>query len=292
MKLTINQVTRSYKGKKAVDDVTCELTPGVYGLIGPNGAGKTTLMRMLADVLKPTEGEITLNGESIRVLDDRYRDLIGYLPQDCGFYSYFTASKFLRYMAALKGMGRREADRRIDELLDLMNLREQKHQRIGKFSGGMKQRLGIAQALLNDPKILILDEPTAGLDPKERIRFRNLLSDLAGDRIVIVSTHIISDMESMAKEVLLLKEGRLVKKEEPEEILKELDGKVWQLSAKADELPELTRRYLVGRVQRKGDGLKARVISKEAPIGSASRETPQLEDIYLYYFGDSPESED
>ncbi|UVI33730.1 ABC transporter ATP-binding protein [Paenibacillus spongiae] len=291
MKLTLENVTRTYKGRIAVDDITCELTPGVYGLIGPNGAGKTTLMRMLADVLKPSRGGIAVNGEDIRRLDDRYRDLIGYLPQDCGFYSYFTACRFLQYMASLKGLNKREADIRIDELLQSVHLQEQKHHKIGKLSGGMKRRLGIAQALLNNPKILILDEPTAGLDPKERVRFRNLLSDISGERIVLLSTHIISDIEYIAKEVLLLRNGRLVKKEAPETILQELSGKVWHVTAPASELPVLAGRYIIGNLQRRGQEIEARVIAEQTPPGLASLQPPRLEDIYLYYFGDSPESE-
>ena len=292
MKLTIQNITRTYKDKRAVDDVSCELTPGVYGLIGPNGAGKTTLMRMLADVLKPSRGEIAVNGENIRTLDERYRDLIGYLPQDCGFYGYFTACRFLQYMSTLKGISKRKADRKIDELLQLVNLSEHKHHKIGKFSGGMKRRLGIAQALLNDPKILILDEPTSGLDPKERVRFRNLLSDISGERIVILSTHIISDIEYIAKEVLLLKDGKLVKQEAPETILQELQGKVWMITAPAGELPELERSYIIGNLQRRGQQIEARVISDRVPANAAAMQPPRLEDIYLYYFGDCPDVEE
>lgn len=291
MKLNIRHVTRIYKNKKAIDDVSCELTPGVYGLIGPNGAGKTTLMRILADVLRPTSGHIEANGERTQVLGERYRDLLGYLPQDCGFYSYFTANRFLQYMASLKGIGKLKADRKINELLNLVNLEEQKHQKISKFSGGMKRRLGIAQALLNDPTILILDEPTAGLDPKERIRFRNLLSDISGERIVLLSTHIISDIEYIAKEILILKDGRLARQEAPEAILRELEGKVWTIHAAARQLPELSARFLVGNVQRRGDTIEARVIAEERPEGTATPQQPRLEDIYLYYFGDQPESE-
>lgn len=292
MKLTIKNVTRAYKGKIAVEEVSCELTPGVYGLIGPNGSGKTTLMRMLSDILKPLHGEIFVNGENIRILDDRYRDLIGYLPQDCGFYNYFTANRFLQYMSSLKGLSKREADLKIDKLLRLVHLQEQKDQKIGKFSGGMKRRLGIAQALLNDPKILILDEPTAGLDPKERVHFRNLLSEVSGDRIVILSTHIISDIEYIAKEVLVLKNGRLVKQEAPETILQELNGKVWSITAPEYELPELMKNYIMGNLQRRGQEVEARVISNEKPSGIASMQSPRMEDIYLYYFGDSPHTEE
>jgi len=292
LKLNIRHVSRIYKHKKAIDDVCCELTPGVYGLIGPNGAGKTTLVRMLADVLRPTSGHIEVNGERTQALGERYRGLLGYLPQDCGFYSYFTANRFLKYMASLKGIGKREVDGRINELLKLVSLEEQKHQKIGKFSGGMKRRLGIAQALLNDPKILILDEPTAGLDPKERIRFRNLLSDISGERIVLLSTHIISDIEYIAKEILILKDGRLARQEAPEAILRELEGKVWTINAAARQLPELSACYMVGNVQRRGDMIEARVIAEERPEGTAVAQQPRLEDIYLYYFGDLPEGKE
>jgi len=286
VKLTTSHLTRAYKGKIALHDVSTELTTGVYGLIGPNGAGKTTFMRMLADVLRPTSGEICINGHNIRSLNERYRDLLGYLPQDCGMYSYFTAYRFLKYMSALKGMERNEADRKISELLSLVSLSDHQNTKIGKFSGGMKRRLGIAQALLNDPKLLILDEPTAGLDPKERVRFRNLLSDISGERIVLLSTHIITDIEYIAKEVLVLKEGALVKQQSPDTILRQLEGKVWHIIVPAHRLEELEKQYVIGNLQRKGNQIEARIITDGKPTDDAVAQAPRLEDIYLYYFGE------
>lgn len=286
VKLTIDHLSRTFKGKVAINDISTELTRGVYGLIGPNGAGKTTFMRMLADVLRPTGGDICLNGISIRQLKERYRDVIGYLPQDCGMYPYFTAYRFLSYMAALKGLNRDTAERKIHELLALVNLSEQTYLKIGKFSGGMKRRLGIAQALLNDPKVLILDEPTAGLDPKERVRFRNLLSDISGDRIVLLSTHIITDIEYIAKEVLILKDGAIIRQESPDAILGELMGKVWQINVPASRLAELERQYVIGNLQRKGDQIEARIISDHPVVAGGTPQPPRLEDIYLYYFGE------
>jgi ABC-2 type transport system ATP-binding protein len=288
LNLNIEHLTRTYKDKTAVDDVSAQLTAGIYGLIGPNGAGKTTLMRMLASVLNPSSGTIYLDDEDIQTMDYRYRDLIGYLPQECGFYHYYTAYRFLKYIAALKGLNKHQAAPKIDELLELVNLTNEKNKKIASFSGGMKRRLGIAQALLNDPKILILDEPTAGLDPKERVRFRNLLSDISGDRIVILSTHIITDIEYIAKEVLILKDGKLMKQEAPESILNELRDKVWQVTATASEIQRLEQKYTIGNILRKGQDIEARIISDTRPASNAVQQTPRLEDIYLYYFGENP----
>lgn len=210
MELSLDRLSKQYGSKIAVDSISATLTPGVYGLLGANGAGKTTLMRMLCGILEPTSGEVLFNDHKITAMGATYRNMLGYLPQDFGYYPNYTAMEFMLYMAALKGIPRNIAVKRIKKLLTTVDLNHVASKRIRTFSGGMKQRVGIAQALLNNPKVLILDEPTAGLDPKERVRFRNLLSEYAGDKIVILSTHIVSDIEAIADEVLLMKKGRIV----------------------------------------------------------------------------------
>lgn len=208
MELVLDRVTKQYQNKIAVDRITLGLRPGVIGLLGANGAGKTTLMRMICGILRPTNGTITFDG--LDVSEEDYRDVLGYLPQDFGYYPNFTGRKFLEYMATLKGIDKKTAERKCDELLKLVNLTDVQYKKIKTYSGGMKQRLGIAQAVLNNPKILVLDEPTAGLDPKERVRFRNLIAELGNDRIVILSTHIVSDVEQIANRILMIKEGQLI----------------------------------------------------------------------------------
>ncbi len=284
MNLTIEGITKIFKDKVAVNNFNTELTRGVYGLLGPNGSGKTTLIRIIADILMPTKGRVLVNGEDIRVMDERYRDILGYLPQQFGMYKYFTAEKFLMYMASLKGLEKEYAHKKIEEVLEIVNLGEDKKRKIGTFSGGMKQRLGIAQAILNDPKILILDEPTSGLDPKERIRFRNLISEISKDKTVILSTHIVTDIEYVAKEVLLLKEGVLIKKEKPEDLLMELEGKVWRAEIPETALESLKEKYTIGNILRKGSGVEVKILAEEKPIFNASVVSPGFEDLYLYYF--------
>jgi len=212
MELSLDRLSKQYGSKIAVDNISTTLTPGVYGLLGANGAGKTTLMRMLCGILEPSSGEVFFNDREITSMGASYRNILGYLPQDFGYYPNYTAMEFMLYMAALKGIPNHIAVKRIKKLLSTVDLSHVASKRIKTFSGGMKQRVGIAQALLNNPKILILDEPTAGLDPKERVRFRNLLSEYAGDKIVILSTHIVSDIEAIADEVLLMKKGRIVQR--------------------------------------------------------------------------------
>ena len=284
MELCIDRLTKQYGHKLAVDRVDLELHRGVYGLLGANGAGKTTLMRMLCGILAPTSGEIRWGGREIGSLGEEYRSLLGYLPQDFGYYPEFTAEKFLLYLAALKGIGKVQAGQKMLELLDLVGLSEERKHKIRTFSGGMKQRLGIAQALLNDPEILILDEPTAGLDPKERVRFRNLISACARDRIVLLSTHIVSDVEYIAGEILIMKEGRLIHRGAPDAITHEIDGKVWECRVDPARAEELCSRYNVGNLKNVGNKTILRIIKDEKPMEEAVPAEASLEDLYLYYF--------
>ena len=228
MELTLDRLTREFGPKIAVDRVSATLAPGVYGLLGANGAGKTTLMRMVCGVLRPTSGEVRYDGAPVERMGDAYRALLGYLPQDFGYYPEFTALDFMEYMAALKGLSRGDARDRSLALLDRVGLAGEEHRRIRTFSGGMRQRLGIAQAVLNDPEVLVLDEPTAGLDPKERVRFRNLIAGFAQDKIVLLSTHIVSDVEYIADEILMMRAGSVVLSGAPSELVAEARGRVWE----------------------------------------------------------------
>lgn len=283
--LKIENITKKYNNSFALLQVNCELSEGIYGLLGPNGAGKSTLMRILVDVLQTTSGRITYNGADVSTLGESYRDLLGYLPQSFGGYNNFTAEKFLRYVAALKGIEGKDAIVRVDELLELVGLNDVKKKKLRGFSGGMIQRVGIAQALLNDPKVLILDEPTAGLDPSERIRFRGILSELSKDKIIILSTHIVSDIEYVANEVLLLKAGELIKKKPPTALLAELDGKVWSMIlTEMDFLQQKDSLKLVN-THHLQDKVEVRVVSAVKPNDNAVAVLPRMEDIYVYYFG-------
>ena len=282
MKLTIEGVGKRYKGDFwGLKNFTLELEAGVLGLLGPNGAGKSTLMRILATITRPTEGRALWNGTDIVRSPDGLRAELGYLPQDFGVYPNLNAVEFLEYMAAVKGLDRAAAARRIEELLVLVNLTEARKRPLGGYSGGMKQRIGIAQALLNDPRLLIVDEPTVGLDPEERVRFRNLLSDLGGERIVILSTHIVSDVEAVATGIAVMDRGRLLAYAEPEELLRRVEGRVWEWVIPSAELPSARERWKISSTVRRADGVHARVVSEVPPPG-AKPLPPSLEDAYLH----------
>jgi ABC-2 type transport system ATP-binding protein len=282
MELSVDRLTKHYGSKIAVDCVSVALKPGIYGLLGENGAGKTTLMRMLCAILESTSGEVFLDGREIVSMGVEYRDILGYLPQDFGYYPNYTAREFLLYMAALKGIPRDRAKKRAEELLEVAGLSEVAAKKIKTFSGGMKQRVGIAQALLNHPKLLILDEPTAGLDPKERVRFRNLISDYAADRIVILSTHIVSDIEAIADEVLLMKKGKLVSQGTVSELTKEAEGKVWELTVSPAEAKSWQERAAVANLRHEGEQVVLRIIAEDKPEEGAVPCEAGLEDLYLY----------
>lgn len=288
MELAIDRLTKQYKNKIAVDRVSIKLKPGVYGLLGANGAGKTTLMRMICDIQNPTSGQIKYNGTDIKELGEDYRQVLGYLPQDFGYYPDFTAYDFLMYIAALKGLSKEKAEMRVNELLQIVNLENEKKQKVKTFSGGMKQRLGIAQAMLNNPKILILDEPTAGLDPKERVKFRNLISSFSQDKIVILSTHIVSDIEFIADEIIVMKAGKKILTGTPEELLQDLRGSVWKCVAyDKKEVEMLNHKYCIINIHQENNTTELRIVSRQKPTVNAVNIEPNLEDLYLAYFQDN-----
>ena len=288
MELQIDHLSKRFRNKAAVDSVTLTLTPGVWGLLGANGAGKTTLMRMIAGILPPTSGEVLYNGTPARVLGEQYRSIFGYLPQDFGFPAGSTVQDYLEYVAALKGLSPRESRRKIGELLERVSLSDVRGKKIAKLSGGMKRRVGIAQALLNDPEVLILDEPTGGLDPGERVRFRNLLSEFAQDRIVLISTHIVPDVEYIAARIAVMKGGRLLASGTTEELVRLAEGKVWSCTVPAARMPEYERRLRIVSLRNEDDGSVAVRYLAEEPCGTASAPAaPRLEDLYLWMFPES-----
>lgn len=283
MQLTISQLSKQYRHDIwGLRDFNLELGSGVIGLLGPNGAGKSTLMRMLATITRPTQGTIHWKNIDILKSPDTIRSILGYLPQDFGIYPHLSAIEFLEYIAAIKGMDQKISKQRIEELLTLVNLVHAAKRPLGTYSGGMKQRVGIAQALLNDPQLLIVDEPTVGLDPEERVRFRNLLSDLSGERLILLSTHIVSDVEAIATEIVVIYHGQKIHHDTPENLLQLLNGKVWQWIVPSSELPDLKQKYILSGTIRRNDGIQVRVVSESSPTTSAQQIEPGLEDVYLY----------
>lgn len=290
MELQLEHVTKQFKDKRAVEDISLSITPGVWGLLGANGAGKSTLMRIIAGIMQPTSGEVLYDGVSIKTLGMQYREIFGYLPQEFGFYHDFTVGDYLEYVAALKGLSRRQGQKRIHALLEQVSLGEVRGKRISKLSGGMKRRVGIAQALLNDPEVLILDEPTGGLDPGERVRFRNLLSEFAHDCIVLISTHIVPDVEYIATSHAIVKEGRLLATGTTEELAQMVEGKVWSLRIPAGALPEFESRLQIVSLRNESDGDVSIRYLAEQPFEEASAPAiPRLEDLYLWMFPQSGE---
>jgi len=282
MQLLIEHVSKRYgQDLWALSDFSLTLAPGVLGLLGPNGAGKSTLMRVLATITRPTRGRVLWDGDDIAARPDPLRRVLGYLPQDFGIYPNLSATEFLEYLAAVRGLEARTARKRIDRLLDLVNLADARRRPLGGFSGGMRQRVGIAQALLNDPHLLIVDEPTGGLDPEERVRFRNLLGDLAGDRIVILSTHIVSDVEAVATRIVLIARGRLVLEAAPEALLASATGKVWEWEIPSGDLVAVRQQHRVSGVLRRAQGATVRVVADQMPGSGARPVPPTLEDAYL-----------
>lgn len=292
MDLTITNLTKEFGNLKAVDHVSYHLHCGVYGLLGVNGAGKTTLMRMLTTLIKPTSGQITWDEEDIFAMDGRYRKLLGYLPQDFGYYPDFSVYDYLMYIASLKGIRPAAAKQRVKELLRQVGLVKARHKKMKTLSGGMKRRAGIAQAMLNDPKILILDEPTAGLDPSERIRFRNLISELSEDRIVLLSTHIVSDIEYIANDILLMKDGAITMSGTPEALIASMPEAVWKCTVPKRQIDACLKQFKVSNVKTVPGGAELRILSRSKPSENAEQAEPNLEDVFLYYFGESAGEDD
>ena len=280
--LKIENVSKTYGAKKALDNVTIEFGEGITGLLGPNGAGKSTLMRITAAIEKNDAGAVLYNGTDIRRKPNALRSRLGYLPQDFGVYPNMTAPQFLEYIAAMKNRPSKPIRKRIDELLEILHLGDAKKQPLGGFSGGMKQRVGIAQALLNDPEVLIADEPTVGLDPEERIRFRNLLASISLHKIIILSTHIVSDIESIAPSIVLLNGGSVFAQGKPGALIEKVAGKVWNCAVSIEELNVLQKQYRITSSIQYRDGIKIKVLSENAPVPHAEPAEPSLEDAYLF----------
>ncbi len=292
MELKLKEVTREFQGFTAVNHIDYTMNNGVYGLLGVNGAGKTTLMRMLCALLKPSSGRITCNGEDIFTMDGEYRKLLGYLPQDFGYYPDLTVRDYLMYISSLKGLRPSVAKQRIKESLVKVGLTKMADHKMKKLSGGMKRRVGIAQAMLNNPQILILDEPTAGLDPNERVRFRNLISELSEERLVLLSTHIVSDIEYIANQILLMKDGSIEHTGTASEIISAMTERVWSCQVDRSEATKLMEQYKVSNIKSEEEGVTLRILSEVKPTREAVQVKASLEDAFLYYFGEKGGVED
>lgn len=292
MELKLERLTKQFGELKAVNDVSFSMKNGVYGLLGVNGAGKTTLMRMICTLLKPTSGRITCCGHDIFEMKGDYRKLLGYLPQDFGYYPDFSVRDYLKYIASIKGIPASASLKAVDRMLHMTGMEKFQYRKMKKLSGGMKRRAGIAQAVLNNPEILVLDEPTAGLDPKERIRFRNLISELGKERIVLLSTHIVSDVEYIAEEIMLMGKGRIIHSGSVEDILSEVKQRVWYVTVPEHEADEYMKNYKVVNIRSAGPYARLRILSQNRPQGSAEEDRLNLEDVFLYYFGKNEGDDD
>ncbi|MCL2425005.1 MAG: ABC transporter ATP-binding protein [Oscillospiraceae bacterium] len=286
MELKIQNVTKKYKDLVAVNAFDGTLTPGIYGLLGPNGAGKTTLLRVVCALTRPTEGKVLYGNMEIEKLGAEYRKVLGFMPQNFGYYPHFKTERYLEYIASIKGLNPHYAKNKISSLLELVGLTEKRKSKVGHLSGGMRQRLGIAQALLNDPDVLILDEPTAGLDPEERVKFRNLISTISQEKITILSTHIITDVAYIASDILLMKEGHLTFRGSVDALIGMVQGKVWSTTVESCEIGGITKNYIVSNVQNTADQTELRIISGDKPTNDAVQVEPTLEDAYLFYTGE------